>query len=413
MTYDKNAIYGVKKGRSLRLGKEATNGTQVLPTTYWRGPVTAKDMRVVEEPEEDVSLFPTTLRGYIPHMGTEITLAATPATFEQLPILLDSGISKVTGVADGVGSGYVYAYPFHTAPENPNSIGARTCEFGDNQEVDSGSFFFTRELTLTGVAQKALTMEAVLQGRAVEPIVYTASLVFVSSGKHITDAANGLAAFLSGMTIRVSGTVSDDGIYTVATSAAGDITVSEAIHGESAVSCTIEQYFTATATIPTVEEILFGYGKLYVGDVGTALGSLAQVSNTWLGLTFKGSPCGQQAVDSGDGRLDFSFLKGVAPVITVDQTLEWNGHATAERRYAKAKTPRKFRMKFEGSALTTAGTYSKKTLLIDGCGLWHTFETLDEQNGDDIIKASMTVGYNSTAGLYCVMTVVNQSATVL
>jgi hypothetical protein len=132
-----------------------------------------------------------------------------------------------------------------------------------------------------------------------------------------------------------------------------------------------------------------------------------------LGLTFKASPCGQVGVDTGDGRLDFSFLKAVPPVITVEQTLEWNGRATAERRYAKTFTPRKFRMKFEGTALTTAGTYSKKTLLIDGCGLWSTFQQLDEQNGDDIIKASMTVGYNSTAALYCVITVVNQSATVL
>ena len=413
MTTTKDTIYGIKKGRSLRLGKEGTNGTQVLPSTYWRGTYVAKDMRIVEKPDEDISIFPSVLRGYVPVKGTEITLNAVPATFEQLPILLDSGVSKVTPVADGAGSGYVSAYSFQSALSSPNSIGARTCEFGDNQEVETAPYCFTRELTLAGSGKNALTMEGVLQGRSSEPVVYTANLVFVASGKHITDAASGLAIFTTGMTIRVTGTVSDDGIYTVATAGAGDMIVSESVPGETSVSCTIEQYFTAAATLPTVEEILFGYGKLYLGEVGTAIGSLAQVTNTWLGLTFKATQMGQQGVYTGDGHLDFAFLKPIAPAITLDLTMEWNGHATTERRAAKAYTPRKFRMKFEGTALTTAGTYSKKTLLIDGCGLWDTFAQLDEQDGDDIIKATMTVGYNSTAALFCTITVVNQLATVL
>jgi hypothetical protein len=183
---------------------------------------------------------------------------------------------------------------------------------------------------------------------------------------------------------------------------------------ESAVSCTIEQVFTASATIPDVEDINFGMGKLYIGDVGTAIGSLAQVSNVWLGTEFKAAKAGQQSLSTGDGSLSFSSLTPIPPEITAKFTLVWAGTAAAERRKAKLKTVRKFRMAFTGSTFAVAGTtYTKKTVYIDGCGLWDTFQNLDEINGNDVINASMRVGYNATAALFCTITVVNGLSAVL
>ena len=414
MTTYKNDIVCIKKGRSLRLVKEVTAGTLVLPTTYWRGAYTAKSLDKIEMRDEDVSILTPLLdSAYIPKTGTEITLAPTPATFEQLPILLDSGVKTVTPAADGGGSGYVSTYAFHHSPTSPNAITSRSVEFNDNQEADRAAYMFTREFTLSGAQEKPVMMSAVCEARGASPNVYTASLAFVNATKKITDAASGLAIFPTGATIRVSGTANNDGVYTVATGGvAGEIVTSESLVNESAVSCTVEQIFTAGATIPTVEEIMFGTGKLYMGSVGTAMGSLAQITNTWLGFTFKATG-GQGALFSGDGSTSFSTLTPKAPAITLDLTFLYNGKATAERRLAVLRTPRKFRMKWEGSALTAGTSYSKKTLLVDGCGLWNTFESLDEIDGNDVIKATMTVGYNATASLFCAITVVNSLAAVL
>lgn len=83
-----------------------------------------------------------------------------------------------------------------------------------------------------------------LKVSAFEAQSYTASTIaFVAATKKITDSANGLAGFLTGDIIEVTGSVSNDGIYTVATGGvAGEIIVSEALVNESAgASVTIEE----------------------------------------------------------------------------------------------------------------------------------------------------------------------------
>jgi len=61
------------------------------------------------------------------------------------------------------------------------------------------------------------------------------SIAFVSSTKKITDTGNGLAGFITGDTIKVSGSVDNDGFYTVATGGvAGEIVVDEDLIDEDA-----------------------------------------------------------------------------------------------------------------------------------------------------------------------------------
>jgi len=74
------------------------------------------------------------------------------------------------------------------------------------------------------------------------------SIAFVSSTKKITDSNNGLAGFLTGDRIEVTGSVSNDGIYTVATGGvAGEIVVSEDLVDEAAGdSITIETVYVLT-----------------------------------------------------------------------------------------------------------------------------------------------------------------------
>ena len=67
------------------------------------------------------------------------------------------------------------------------------------------------------------------------PHYAAATIAFVAATKKITDSANGLATVLTGDTIRVRGSASNDGVYTVATGGvAGEIVTTEALTGELA-----------------------------------------------------------------------------------------------------------------------------------------------------------------------------------
>ena len=67
------------------------------------------------------------------------------------------------------------------------------------------------------------------------PHYAAATIAFVAATKKITDSANGLVTVLTGDTIRVRGSASNDGVYTVATGGvAGEIVTTEALTGELA-----------------------------------------------------------------------------------------------------------------------------------------------------------------------------------
>jgi len=68
------------------------------------------------------------------------------------------------------------------------------------------------------------------------------TISFTNATNTIDDSANGFGSFASGMAIRVSGTVSNNGIYTTSSATAGSIIVNETLVDESAGgSFTIEQ----------------------------------------------------------------------------------------------------------------------------------------------------------------------------
>ena len=93
------------------------------------------------------------------------------------------------------------------------------------------------------------------------------TIAFVSATKKITDSGNGLAGFLTGDTIKVSGSVHNDGFYTVATGAvAGEIVVSETLIDESAGdSIKIETVYrlTFSGTAPDLDADKTYYLVLY------------------------------------------------------------------------------------------------------------------------------------------------------
>lgn len=166
------------------------------------------------------------------------------------------------------------------------------------------------------------------------------------------------------------------------------------------------QTYTAGLSIPTVESILFTKGKLYIDDSTGTIGTTL-VSNTLLSGDLS-MTTGWQAVVTADGRVDFSFIKRVADEIMLQLTYEHNSTATTEKAAWRNQTERAMRLLLEGTALTSAGAYTYKTLRIDLYGKYESFAAISDQDGNDTIVASFKVAYSPTAANKAVFVVVNE-----
>jgi len=325
---------GIRAFRKLQLGRETTAGTITTATTIWRGVGTIEDQRELTVVEEDTGFFSGGDRVYISKLLGALSMDDTPATFEQLPYILEAGVKAVQTGASGGGSAKLYTYTFPTT--TPNTLANYTIEGGDNQQAEVMEYSFVEQFKLSGKPGEALMMSADWKGRQVANATYTAAL-----------------------------------------------------------------------SIPAVEDILFGNGKLYIDAVGGTIGS-TQKSNTFLGmdLTVK---TGVTPVFTGDGYLYYAFTKAVRPEVTMEITFEHDSTSVAEKGYWRTQTSRLIRVQFNGNTLTTAGTnYSTKALRIDLAGKWTKFDKIDEQDGNDIIKATFVAKYNATAARFAEIVVCNE-----
>lgn len=329
---------GVKALRKVQLGVESVMGTAVAATAMLRMTGLMEDQQEVKFAEEDVGYLSGVDRAYIPSVLAGLTTEGE-ATFEQLGYILSAGVKNVvTGVADGAGTGKVYAYPFPTTAAN--TIKTYTLEAGDNTQEEEFAYGFVSGFKITGKAKEALKVSADWLGRQVAASTFTGAL-----------------------------------------------------------------------TPPTVEEVLFNKGKLYIDAVGGTLGT-TQKSNTFIGMELS-VKTGWKPRFTGDGALYFSYLKCSQPEVLLKVTFEHDGSATAEKVNWRAKTPRQLSLVFQGTALGTPGTsYSYKTLKIDVAGVWEKFDKLSEQDGNDIVTGTMRARFNSTAALFAAITVVNEVASL-
>jgi hypothetical protein len=170
--------------------------------------------------------------------------------------------------------------------------------------------------------------------------------------------------------------------------------------------------FTAGITPPTVEDILFQRGKLYLDAVSGTIGT-TQLTNTWLGWNMK-ILTGIQAVWTGDGSLSFSFDKFIGAKVNGSITFEHDAAGVARYDDFKAGTTKQVRMEFLGSALAGAGgSFTTKALRIDMSMKILKVNLLDSINGNNTVKIDYKAVYNATANLFCVLTVVNKLASLI
>jgi hypothetical protein len=324
------------------MGRESTAGTPVAATTVWRGPAAMiRDERTTEMVDEDIGIATPSERNYISQYEATVNMPDTPATFEQLLHILEAGVKTVgTGVADGGGTGKIYAYPFPISALN--TIKTYTLEAGDNQQAEEMEYSFVEQFTLSGERGRPVMTSA--QWRARQASLAT---------------------------------------------------------------------FTTGVAVPTVEDVLAQKGALYIdadsGTIGTT-----QVSQTLLSFNLQVNTGwrAKYTIDGGVLTFAFSYYDKDSANATLQVTYEHNATAVAEKAAWRAGTARLLRMQFPGSNLTTPGTYTTKLLRIDLPGRYESFDALESDNGNSIVRATFRAGYNAVSGLAPTITVVNQLASV-
>lgn len=174
------------------------------------------------------------------------------------------------------------------------------------------------------------------------------------------------------------------------------------------------QWVTATYTslviLPVVEDIIFSKAKLYIDAIGGTIGT-TQVSNSLLSMALN-VKTGIIPVRTADGNKYFSFTKGTSPTVGLQVVFEHETSAVAEKANWRAGTPRLIRLDISGSTLTTAGTFTTKTLRIDLAGTWEKFGALADQDGNDTIAGTFRALYDTTAAKFAEITVVHQLTAV-
>lgn len=151
---------GNKHASQVQIGQEVTAGTAVTPTARWRGEASMPDdQEVLVFPEEDVGSIPGKDRSYIPALLTEMSFLDTPATFEQVPYPLISGVLDDDPVADGTGTGWITQHDFPTSTV-PTVTDLKTLSItgGDDKDQEQVEYFFTEEFTLGGIAEESLML---------------------------------------------------------------------------------------------------------------------------------------------------------------------------------------------------------------------------------------------------------------
>jgi hypothetical protein len=410
---------GIKTLRKIQWGKEVTPGTTVPATAVYRGTGTLQDARKMGFPSEDIGIImPSDAEYYTQQYLSEINLGPDDASFEQLPYLFEAGIKKVgTPTADGGGSGKIYSYPLSLTSQN--ALQYLSLEGGDDNQAEFGPYHFVKEITLDGKWGEPLKVSAKTVGRTLDRGGFNAgTAISFDNAHHIIDSGTGFSVangFATTMIVKVTGTVNNNGIYTVTARADGQLTVTENTATEAGgnASAMVQQWYTggpAGLALPTVERMMFTKAKIFLDPAGGSMGG-TPISNI-----VKSMKCtiktGVGEFGAGNGDLNFGFAMITAPEVTVDVDFWANATMVIEKQNWRNQLARLMRIQVLGSTLTTAGTYTYKTLNINLPGKWTKFSTLQEQNGGDYVSAAFSGRYNPTVAVGPSFDVVNQLASL-
>lgn len=167
--------------------------------------------------------------------------------------------------------------------------------------------------------------------------------------------------------------------------------------------CTDAELTTGIALV-AVEPILFGKTNFYLDTTAVSIGTTTK-SNTLVAFNSDWN-CGHMPLYAADGASYFSALKTVGAEITGSLTFEHDTTGEAEITAARARSLRYIRLKSEGAALTTSGTYTYKTLTVD---LAIQYDEIPEM-GDSDGNRTVELAWHAVDAVAPVITVVNEIA---
>jgi hypothetical protein len=156
---------GIKALRKLQIGLEADTdpGTKVAATALLRFEGLWEDTREQVFPMENIGLISGRDRNYTAKLLAAMAMSG-PATFEQLPYILEASIAHITPSSDS-GSGFIYDYPFPTAGQG--TISTYSIEGGDDQAMEYAAYAFVTDFELSGSSGEVWNVNANWNGRQV------------------------------------------------------------------------------------------------------------------------------------------------------------------------------------------------------------------------------------------------------
>ena len=169
--------------------------------------------------------------------------------------------------------------------------------------------------------------------------------------------------------------------------------------------------FTGSLSAPTLEKIMANNTALYIdavsGTIGTTLVPACTLLTASLAIATGLRPF------SGDADLAFACAEHVGHALELDTSFRYDANAVSQEDNYAADTPILLQLKNEGSDLGTTGTtYSKKTLIIDLAGVWGSFKKDGDENGVNLGKGKLLVGYDPTAATAGQIILVNELSTL-
>ena len=154
---------------------------------------------------------------------------------------------------------------------------------------------------------------------------------------------------------------------------------------------------TAGVALPTVEDALFQKTKVYLDAAGGSFGG-TQLALSVLEANIK-CTTGWYPIYTADGNLYYSIpgFDSEKYELTAELTMLVNTAVITERTNWESQVTRLLQLKTEGAALGTPGTtYSVKTMIQNYAGKFEMFNSLDNQNGTSIVKATFRNLYSVT-----------------
>lgn len=155
--------------------------------------------------------------------------------------------------------------------------------------------------------------------------------------------------------------------------------------------------FTAGVSVPTVENVIFSKGALYLDAVSGSYGA-TQVSNVLLSfdLTVESVLLVKQSID---GSQTWDIINRGPVDISGSITYEHIAAAVTEVSNMRNETPQLLELKWSGSAFGSAGdTYSNKTFIIDLPVKYTKINALEKDENASIVSLDFVSKYNATIG---------------